>query len=543
MFRNKSVNVHSFAMVPNNEIPRSQFRMQHAHKTTFDAGWLIPVYVDEMVPGDRFNMRMTAFCRLATPLVPVMDNLHLESFFFFTPTRILQDNWVKLQGEQDNPDDPVDYGVPQILSPTGGFPPLSVYDYMGLTTSDQYSPVGSTGYAAYPLRAHNKIFNDWFRDQNLQDSLPENTGDTADDWEDYSLFRRNKRHDYFTSGLPWTQKGPPVTIGLAGTAPIYGLGEAGYPTAISVMDGQPAGTTSRTLQITSGAASINLSSNASSTGSLTFTENLQPLEADLTDATGILINEFRLAMQMQVALERDARGGTRYVEAIRARFGVTPPDFRLQRPEYIGGGRTMVTISAVPQTSATSAEGTDTPQGNLAATGTALAAGHGFTYSATEHGYVLGYINVRADLNYQQGVRRLWKRGTRWDFLEPAFVNIGEQPIFNYEIYEVGDGADALVFAYQERYAEYRYHPSLITAKMRSADPTSVDIWHYAQEFANRPLLNDEFIVDRTDEVLRRALAVHEEADGQQFLCDMFFDNTAARPLPMYGVPGLGGRF
>lgn len=544
-FRNKSVSVHSQALIPRHDIPRSSFRMQHSHKTTFNATRLVPIYVDEMVPGDRFNMRLTAFARLATPLVPVMDNLHLETFFFFVPCRLIWNNWVKLQGEQENPDDSTDYLVPilDLSPPNQSFPSLSIFDYFGLPCEPQCADLGALEINALPFRAYNLIFNEWFRDQNLVDAMPVPKDDGPDSLTGYQLLQRAKRPDYFTLALPWTQKGAPVTLPLGTTAPVYGKGAAGYPQAISVMDGQPGGTTARNLQIVNASAGVNLSAAATSSGSLTFSALEQPLYVNLEAATSASINLFRLALQMQVALERDARGGTRYVESIKARFGVTAPDFRLQRPEYIGGGHTMVSISAVPQTSATSADGTDTPQGTLAATGSALASGHGFTYSATEHGYVIGLMNVRADINYQQGLRKLWSRRTRWDFFEPVFSGLGEQAILNKEIFVSGTAVDEDVFGYQERFGEYRYFPSLITGLFNSTNPLTIDYWHYAEEFVDTPDLNATFIVDKTENTLERAIAVHEEAGGQQLIADLFFDCQAARPMPMYGVPSLGTRF
>lgn len=547
MHRNKSVSSHSFAMVPKAEIPRSSFDTQYAHKTTFDGGYLVPIYCDEVLPGDMHNVKATMFARLATPLFPVMDNLHLDTFFFFVPNRLVWTNWVKFMGEQANPSDSISYVVPQITSPAGGYAVGSIFDHFGLPTAGQITGSNTVTHNALPLRAYNLIYNEWFRDENLQNSVVVNTGDSGDDVTDYTMVRRGKRKDYFTGALPWPQKGESVSLPLGTSAPVYGNGKT---------LGLTNGTTNYGLYVNNpsqyhvaGTASFGQNVGFATQGTLAAgtqslgvaTSGESGLYADLSDATAATINQLRQSFQIQKLLERDARGGTRYTELLRAHFGVTPQDYRLQRPEYIGGGSTYVNVNPIAQTSATSISGGATPLGNLAAMGTALASGHGFTYHAQEHGYIIGLVNVRADLTYQQGLPKMWSRETRYDFYFPVFAHLGEQAVLNKEIYVTGTSTDDDVFGYQERWAEYRYKPSQITGLFKSTSAGTIDPWHYAQKFTSLPTLNSTFIQETPP--IDRTTAVGSAANGQQFLMDAFFDCKMARPMPMYSVPGLIDHF
>lgn len=535
MFRNKSVNVHQFAMIPSANIPRSSFRIQKMHKTTFNAGQLIPVYVDEVLPGDTFNVRMTAFGRMSTPLFPIMDNLKMDSFFFFVPNRLVWTNWKKFMGEQDNPGDSTSFTIPQVTSPANGYPINSLQDYMGLPTVGQVGVGATITHSSMWLRAYNLIWNEWFRDENLQNSVVVDKGDGPDSAANYSLLRRGKRHDYFTSCLPWPQKGPAITMPLGATAPIT------FPTRPKNFTADTG--TAWTTQLTGSSADTTVRW-ANQPPSVAQYSLIMPTDAyaDLSQATAATINQLRQSFQIQKLLERDARGGTRYTELIRAHFGVTSPDARLQRPEYLGGGTTSINIHPIAQTSATGIEGSDTPTGDLSAMGTMISRGNGFQQSFTEHGMIIGMVCIRADLTYQQGLRRMWSRKTKYDYYFPAFAMLGEQTVLNKEIYATGNVTqDNAVFGYQERWAEYRYNPSIITGLFRSTAAGTIDPWHLAQRFTALPTLNAQFIQDTPP--VSRVIAVGDAANGQQFIFDSFFDIKAARPLPMYSVPGLIDHF
>ena len=530
----RSVMKHDFSKAPQANIPRSSFNRSCGHKTTFDAGYLIPVFIDEALPGDTFNLHMTAFARLATPIFPIMDNMYIDSHFFAIPIRLVWDNWQRFNGEQTDPGDSTDYLVPQMVSPAStGYANQSLSDYFGIPTA-----VPDLTHSSLFHRSYSLVYNEWFRDENLQDSVTVDRGDGPDDPADYVLLRRGKRFDYFTSCLPWPQKGPSVPLPLGTSAPVIpDASNLAGGSAIPEFTSFPTGTfvdqnlvqSTTTNQVIVGGPPLG------STASLQFA-NQTGLVADLSAATAATINQIRQAFQIQKLYERDARGGTRYIEIIKSHFGVTSPDARLQRPEYLGGGSSPININPVPQTSSSD---TTSPQGNLAAFGTTVMNNHGFVKSFTEHCLILGLVSVRADLNYQQGLNRMFSRLSRWDFYWPALSHIGEQAVLNKEIYAQATSADNEVFGYQERYAEYRYKPSLITGQFRSNFAQSLDSWHLAQDFSTLPLLNSTFIEENPPVDRIKAL----DSDYPDFIFDSFFDLKCARPMPMYSFPGLIDHF
>jgi hypothetical protein len=530
----KSVMKHNFSQVPQANIQRSSFNRSHGYKTTFDGGYLVPVFVDEVLPGDTFNLKMTSFARLATPETPFMDNLFLDSFFFFVPLRLIWTNAPKFFGEQEDPGDSTDYTTPKMAMPSGtGAVVGSLSDYMGIPTE-----VPDLEVVAFHHRAYNLIYNEWFRDENLIDSVVVDKGDGPDTYTDYVLLRRGKRHDYFTSCLPWLQKGTAVTLPIGDTAPVVSTGD--NPT-ISSETGPGTYVLNTGLMYRNGSY-MDAYADITSDDTIIWGDETG-METDLSNAVAGTVNQFRLAFQLQKYYERDARGGTRYTEKIQAHFGVVSPDARLQRPEYLGGGSTPVNVHPVAQTS----QSDTTAQGTLAAYGTATAHGHGFTKSFTEHGVIIGMVSVRADLTYQQGLNKMFSRDTALDYYWPSFSHIGEQAVLMQEIYAVDPATDTdadgtpdneEVFGYQERYAEYRYKPSLITGAFRSTYATSLDVWHLSQEFSSAPTLNQTFIEDNPP--IDRVIAVPTEP---HFLFDAYFDLKCVRPMPVYSVPGLVDHF
>jgi len=534
-----SVMKHNFSTVPKAEIQRSSFDRSHGYKTTFDSGYLVPVFADEVIPGDTYNVKMSSFARLQTPLKPVMDNMYLDSFFFFVPLRLLQTNFVKLMGQQDNPADSISYLVPTMTSPAGGPTVGSLSDYLGIPTAGQITGADTITFSSYWHRAYNKIWNDHFRDENLQNSAVVDVDDGPDTYTDYVLLKRGARHDYFTSCLPWPQKGTAVSIPLGTTAPVLGIGKqsTGWdanPPVVYESDGT-------TTQYAEGQYIDGGTTDTSVWIEKATGTNYPNIRADLSAATAATINALRLAFQTQKLLERDARGGTRYTEIVRSHFNVVSPDGRLQRSEYLGGGSSQINFTPIPQTTATGLTGGTTAQGNLAAMAVHSQSGSGFVKSFTEHGVLLGLVSVRADRNYQQGLNRMFSRSTKLDFYWPALSHIGEQAVLNKEIYAKGVGtvtSDADTFGYQERFAELRYKPSQITGKYRSTASGTLDIWHLAEKYTVLPTLGSTFISALPP--VDRIVAVTSEP---QFLFDAYFKMICARPLPVNSVPGLIDHF
>lgn len=544
---------HRFSDAPAMYMRRTKFDRSHVYKTTFDAGKLIPVFVDEVLPGDTTRMSVNYFARLATPIKPIMDNIYLDWFFFFVPNRLVWEHWQNFCFEQEDPDDSTDYVIPTCKLSGGAAGQNGIgtlWDYFGLPTG-LTNPLSVN---ALPFRMYYLIYNEWFRDENLQKSVKIDRSDTnavfkhdrlsdQPSWilssgqyvNGFALAPRGKRHDYFTSALPWTQKGPGVNISLTGDAPVFGDGKrlGLAPDAA----GSPVGYINMSHNV--GAILRTQSGDEWKTSQVAFVtsdKNKSGLLADLSDVSAITINGLRTAFQMQKFYERLARGGSRYTEVLRSFFGVVSPDARLQRPEFLGSFTKMVNVNPIAQTSATD---NTSPQGNLSAYGVTAAKFHGFTKSFVEHGYIFGLVCARADLTYQQGINKMWLRSTVYDFYWPTFAHLGEQSIELREIYAQGTADDTKVFGYQERYAEYRYKPSQITGKFRSSiTQGNLDVWHLSQFFQNAPTLNEEFIVENPP--IKRIVAVQDEPE---FLLDIGFRYTTVRPMPMFGTPGLVDHF
>jgi hypothetical protein len=541
---------HSFSQTPTIDAPRSRFNRSFAHKFDMDAGWLVPFYWDEVLPGDTFNLETTIFARLATPLHPILDNAYIDTHFFFVPYRLIWENSKKFFGEQVDPADSIDYSIPVLAGSTAsdadGNLTLTtgrcgkLLNYLGIP--DGIAPTDITDLSALPTRAYNRIYAEWFRDQNLIDSPDLDTNDTADNvgTGEWVLRRRGKRHDYFTSALPWPQKkdatyGSGVTLPLGTSAPVKGIGKenlnyvSGSQSVYEADGSNPTYTEYQEIDPSTADESFFVDLDSSISG-------YPHIYADLSNATAATINDLREAFQIQKLLERDARGGTRYSEIVKNHFGVDFYDVSY-RPEYLGGGSMPVNISPLAQTAGTSA-GSAVGVGDLAAVGTAGGSGHGFNKSFVEHGLVMGFISCRADLTYQQGVRREFRKSTRYDIYWPSLAHLGEQEVLNSEIYAQGTSADDEAFGYQERYAEYRYKPSQISGIFQSAATSSLDAWHLSQEFSTLPTLGETFIQE--DPPFDRCIQVSSEP---HFIVDTYTSLLCARPIPVFGVPGMIDHF
>lgn len=574
-----------FSVNPTNiDISRSTFSRNSSLKTSFNVGDIVPIYLDEVLPGDTFNVKTSKVVRLQTLITPMMDNLYLDTYFFFVPNRLVWEHWQNFMGENtDSAWIPsVEYEVPQITAPADtGWTKGTIADYFGVPTN-----IPNLSISALPFRAYALIINDWFRDQNLSNPLNIPVNDTTIQGVNTGVFvtdvvkgglpyKASKYHDYFTSALPGPQKGPNVSIGLSGDAPVFGNGgslsfvtsytdhhQQGFfmPVRYTAQpkSGQSTGYT--TIGLNQGTSHlVSDPSKLSPPGYDTNIDEFNPsttynsigvpskefldanqfpygytgLVADLGLANSISVNALRLAFQIQKLYEKDARGGSRYIELLKSHFGVTSPDARLQRPEYLGGNRLPISINQVVQQSETA----KTPQGNVAGYSVTTDTHSDFTKSFVEHGFIIGLAVVRYDHTYQQGLQRFWSRKDRFDYYWPVLANIGEQPILNKEIYAQGNDKDNEVFGYQEAWADYRYKPSIVTGEMRSNYQTSLDSWHLADDYNSLPYLSSSWIAEDQSNV-DRVLAVQSSVSNQLF-GDFYFQCKTTRAMPLYSIPGL----
>lgn len=553
-----------YNQVPHAEIRRSRFKRDFSLLTTLNEGDLVPIYVDEVLPGDTFKIDVNGLVRMATPLYPVMDNCNMDVFFFFVPCRLLWDHFMNMMGQNDKSfwAENIEYTTPRVKAPKGGWKKGSIADYMGVPTGVENIEVNRM-----PFNAYAKIWNEWFRDENLQQPVDVYTGDETltetpvhgplKDIEKpergLDVLKVCKHKDYFTSSLPQPQKGQAVPLPLTGNAPLraYNTPELNEQNTGTGFFNNEYNTgvvnhtsISFTKQGTKFSVNKNSNGNAAPTSGGQYLETMSQDDAnfldawlgtDLTAVTATTINELRNAIAVQHILERDARTGTRYKEILKGAWGVTSPDARLDRSEYIGGYRMPININQVIQTSSSSQI---SPQGNTAAYSMTTMSKHMCTYSATEHGYVLGLCCVRVDHSYQQGLSRLWTRSTRFSYYDPMLANLGEQPVLNQEIYAQGNEKDEEVFGYQEAWADYRYRTNMVTSEMRSTYAQSLDAWHYADHYTSLPTLSNDWIKEGSENIAR-TLAVEDTSHSYQFICNFFFDQTWTRPMPIYSVPGL----
>lgn len=553
-----------YNQVPHAEIRRSRFKRDFSMLTTINEGDLVPIYVDEVLPGDTFKINVNGLVRMATPLYPVMDNCNMDIFFFFVPCRLLWDHFVHMMGQNDKSfwAENIEYTTPKIKNSDGkGWPVGSIADYMGIPTE-----VPGLEINRMPFTAYAKIWNEWFRDENLQQPVEVDTSDVETYFNEDEmnsplgsakrggkLLKVCKHKDYFTSSLPQPQKGQAVPLPLTGNAALRAytspeLNEVKVGTGFFNNEYNSGIVNHTNISFTKQGAKFSL--NKKNNGNTAPQSNNQYLETmsqddanfmdawvgtDLSQVTATTINELRNAIAVQQILERDARTGTRYKEILKGAWGVTSPDARLDRSEYIGGYRMPININQVIQTSSTD---TTSPQGNTAAYSMTTMSKHMCTYSATEHGYVLGLCCVRVDHSYQQGLSRMWTRSTRFSYYDPMLANLGEQPVLNQEIYAQGNTQDEEVFGYQEAWADYRYRTNMVTSEMRSTYAQSLDAWHYADHYTSLPTLSSDWIKEGSENIAR-TLAVEDTNHNYQFICNFYFDQTWTRPMPIYSVPGL----
>lgn len=528
-FNRKLVSQEDHAMIERSRIPRSKFSGSWTRKTTFDAGYLIPFLVDEILPGDHMKYDVTAYIRLSTLLFPMFDNQRIDTFFFFVPNRLVWTNFTRMMGEQPAYNSSVAFTTPQIVSPNGGFSAHSIYDQFGLPVVGQITAGEAISINALPLRCYGLIYQQWFKDENLGVDFTPALGDGPDPVANYGLLLRAKSHDYFTSALPWPQKFTAPSVPIAGTAPVLGIG-------FSIIDAPGA---SGAVEDALGATSYTWAKQSTTAGMWTeYTSQggLPNLRADLSSATGVAINTFRQAFLIQQMLEKDARGGTRYTELVKAHFDVTSPDARLQRSEYIGGGSSPLIVTPIAQTA--------TGGGGLGALGAAATATgqHRASYAATEHGFIIGLINVQTELSYSQGINKLWLRQTRTDYYWPSLAELGEQAILRQELYATGvDAEDTTVFGYQERWHEYRQRTSEVTGMFRPTTASSIPQWHLSEQFTAAPTLGMTFINSLPP--MNRVLAAGAATANMQYLADILIRREASRPIPSYGTPALLGKF
>lgn len=551
---NRNVESH-FATLPHADISRSRFDRSSSLKTSFNVGDVIPFYIDEVLPGDTFNVRTSKVVRMQSLITPVMDNIYLDTYFFFVPNRLVWSHWKEFNGENTQSAwlPSVEYEVPQLVAPDGGWNIGTLADYFGLPTG-----VNNLSVSALPFRAYGLIMNEWFRDENLSDPLNipvddatvtgVNTGNYITDVvKGGKPFKAAKYHDYFTSCLPAPQKGPDVTIPVSGGAnyPVMSLADQAWtPTVDSpsmIIYGKKSGSTDR----------IGYGTNSTLNSGFDFLGEQYPSDVPKVGSnydnvpvnlwavndgsvSAATINQLRMAFQIQKLYEKDARGGTRYIEILKSHFGVTSPDARLQRPEYLGGNRIPININQVVQQSQTTDQ---SPQGNPVGLSLTTDTHSDFTKSFVEHGFVIGLMVARYDHTYQQGIERFWSRKDRFDYYWPVFANIGEQAVLNKEIYAQGTEADNEVFGYQEAWADYRYKPNRVTGEMRSQYAQSLDVWHLADDYSSLPSLSDSWIREDPANV-NRVLAVSEQ-NANQLFADIYIQNRSTRPMPMYSIPGL----